>query len=50
MAIGHKDRELAEKRFDADAPECVTRSANLNTGRVRIIRNDPAVREGKEAP
>ncbi len=40
MAIGNKDRELAEKRFDVDTPECVTWSANLNAGRVRIIRKD----------
>src|SRR6266702_875855 len=49
MAIGNKDREFAEKRFDADAPEYVTWSANLNSGRMRIIRNDLAMREGKKA-
>ncbi len=49
MAIGNKDRELAKKRFDANPPECVTWPANLNSGCVRIIGNDAAMRKGKEA-
>jgi hypothetical protein len=46
MAIGNENGELAEERFDPDAPECVTWSANLSPGRTRIVGDDFAMGEG----
>src|SRR5882724_428202 len=49
MAVGHKYGQLAEGRFDADASICVTRTPDLDTGRMRVVGDDFPVRKGQKA-
>ena len=49
MAVGDERRQLAEVRGDAHAPKSLAGATDLNSGRRSVVRNDPALREAKEA-
>src|SRR5271155_2389046 len=49
MAIRYENRQLAEVGLDTDSPIGITRPSDLNTGSVRIIRDDIPMTKGKKA-
>ena len=49
MAIGYENRQLAEVGLDTDSPIRVTWPSDLNTGSVRIIRDDIPMTERQES-
>src|ERR1700761_2123020 len=48
MAIRYENRQLAEVGLNTDSPIGVTRPSDLDTGSVRIIRDDIPMTKGKK--
>ena len=48
MAIRHQHGQLAEVRLDPNSPIGVSRAPDLDAGRMRVIGDDFAMREGNE--